>query len=164
MNDKPTRRSFFGHAGAALAAPLAATAAFGGEHHGAPYVLGRRDALEDVNAIRVLQLTFARLVGSGRGAIETLFADAAQATLGEHVRSLVIDGDDAITFSTDGTAIARVPCTVTTATPIADGGTLVEMARLQGDGVVKRHERRVLVSELVKRDGLWRFVNVELEA
>jgi hypothetical protein len=165
MNDKPTRRSFFGHAGAALAAPLAATAAFGGEHHGAAYVLGRRDALEDVNAIRVLQLTFARLVGSGRGeAIATLFADAAPATLGEHVRSLVIDGDDAIAFSTDGTATARVRCTVTTATPIADGGTLVEMARLQGDGVVKRSERRVLVSELVKRDGFWRFVNVELEA
>jgi hypothetical protein len=166
MSDKKhTRRSFFGHAGAALAAPLAATAAFAGERDGRGYVLGRRDAGEDSNAIRVLQQRYARLVGAGdRDAVAALFADSARATVGEHLRSVVIDGDDAIEISTAGTAIARVPCVATTATPIADGGTLVEMARLQGDGVVTRSERRVLVSELVKRDGHWRFVKVELEA
>jgi hypothetical protein len=165
MSDKPTRRSFFGHAGAALAAPFAATVAFAGQRNGAGYVLGRRDALEDANAIRVQLLRFTRLAGAGKSeAIAALFAAPARAPVVEHLRSVVIDGDDAIQISIDGTAIARVPCLVTTATPIADGGTLVDMARLQGDGVVTRSERRVLVSELVKRDGLWRFVKVELQA
>jgi hypothetical protein len=163
MSDKPTRRSFFRHAGAALAAPLAATAAFAGQHDGRGYILGRRDVIGDVNAIRVLQLRFAQLVGD-RKAIAALFADSCHASVGEHVRSAVIDGDDAIAITTDSTASARVPCIVTTATPIADSGTLVEMARLQGDGVVTRSERRTLASELVKRDGRWQFVTAEFQS
>jgi hypothetical protein len=163
MSDKPTRRSFFRHAGAALAAPLAATAALAGQRGGRGHVVGRRDVSEDVDAIRVLQVKFARLVGD-REAIAVLFAASGRASIGEHVRDAVIDGDDAIAISTDGTATARVPCIVTTATPIADGGTLVDMARLQGDGVIKRSERRTLVSELVKRDGRWQFVTAEFQS
>ncbi|RPI62731.1 MAG: hypothetical protein EHM50_03440 [Lysobacterales bacterium] len=163
-NKRGTRRSFFGHAGAALAAPLAATAAFAGELDGKRYIMGRRDTLDDVNAIRALQLTFARLVGAGSGeGIAALFAEPARASVEEHVRSLVADGDDAITIFTDGTASARLPCTVTTATPIESCGTLVEMARLQGDGLVVRSERRVLVSAFVKRHGVWKFESAKLE-
>ena len=50
------------------------------------------------------------------------------------------------------------------ATPIDGCGTLVEMARLQGDGLVERSERRVLVSSFVKRDGVWKFENAEFQA
>jgi hypothetical protein len=164
-NKRGTRRSFFGHAGAALAAPLAATAAFAGELDGKRYIVGRRDALDDINALRALQLTFARLVGAGSGeAIAALFADPARASVEKHVRGVVVDGDDAIAIYTDGTATARVPCTVETATPIESCGTLVEMARLQGDGVVRRSERRALVSAFVKRGGVWRFESAKLEA
>ena len=38
------------------------------------------------------------------------------------------------------------------------------MARLQGDGFIKRSERRVLGSSFVKRDGIWQFVNAEFQA
>jgi hypothetical protein len=55
-----------------------------------------------------------------------------------------------------------VPCVIETATPIDGNETLVEMARQQGDGVVRRAERRVLHSTFVKRDGFWHFVNAEL--
>jgi hypothetical protein len=53
---------------------------------------------------------------------------------------------------------------VTTATPIESCGTLVEMARLQGDGVIKRAERQVLTSSFVKRDGAWKIERAELTA
>jgi hypothetical protein len=162
MNGKPTRRSFFGGASAALAAPFAATVAFGGEEDGARDVMGRLAALEDANAIRALQLRFARLVGGGRErAMATLFADPARASVDERLRSIVVNGDGTIEISSHGTAIARVPCLVTVATPIENCGTLVEMARLQGDGVVKRSEKRVLSSSLVKIDGAWKIERVE---
>jgi hypothetical protein len=165
MNGKPTRRSFFGHAGAALAAPLAATVAFAGEHDGASYVWGRITALEDANAIRGLQRRYARLVGAGKPkALAALFPAAASAPCDERVRRVIIDGDDAIEIRSDGTATARVQCIVTTATPIEGGGTLVEMARLQGDGVVRRSEKRVLASSFVKIDGAWKITRVELLA
>jgi hypothetical protein len=163
VNNRGTRRSFFGHAGAALAAPLAATAAFAGEHDGAGYILGRLAALEDVNAIRALQRRYTRLVGTGRREkIAALFADPARAPIDEHVRSLVLNGDDTFAIATDGTATGRVPCIVTTATPIESCGTLVEMARLQGEGFVTRSECRTLATTFVKRDGAWRIDHVEL--
>ena len=60
MNRKPTRRSFFGQAGAALAAPFSATAAFAGELEGKSFVVGSRAAFDDANAIRVLQPAWQR--------------------------------------------------------------------------------------------------------
>jgi hypothetical protein len=164
MNGKPTRRSFFSRAGAALAAPFATTVAFAGERDGAGFVAGRLAELESVTAIRALLQRYARLAGGGRKeAIAALFAVPAGASVDQHLRAIVIDGDDAIEVFTDGTATARLPCTVTTATPIERCGTLVEMARLQGDGFVVRSERRVLVGELVKRNGVWRFETATLE-
>jgi hypothetical protein len=161
MNGKRTRRSFFGSAGAALAAPLAATVAFGGERGGKTFVVGRRELLEDMNAIRTLQLKFARLAGAGKDkALVALFADAGCVSVDSHVRCVVVDGDDSIQVLSDGTATARVPCIVTTATPIEPCGTLVEMARLQGDGFITRSERRVLESSYVKRDGVWKIERV----
>jgi hypothetical protein len=165
INGRGTRRSFFGHAGAALAAPLAATAALGGERDGCGYGVGRLAALENMNAIRALQQRYVRLVGTGNGeAMAALFADRTRAAVDEHVRSLVPVGDDTIAIFSDGTATARVPCTATIATPIESWGTLVEMARLQGEGFVTRSERRTLATTFVRRDGSWKIERVELEA
>ena len=162
MKDKPTRRSFFVHAGATLAAPFAATATFAGEHKGAGYVARQRAALDDLNAIRVLQQRYVRLAGAGTAeAIAALFAVPARAAIETHLRSVVVDGDDTIAIASDGTATSRMPCIVTTATPIEGCGTLVEMARLQGDGFVARSERRVLASSFVKIDGLWKIERTE---
>lgn len=165
MNRKPTRRSFFGQAGAALAAPFAATAAFAGEIKGKTFVVGSRAAFDDANAIRVLQHRYARFVSTAnRAALAASFDDPAHVAVDQRVQSVVVDGDDKIEISTDGTATARVPCTVTTATPIESCGTLVEMARAQGEGFVTRTDRRVLRGTFVKRDGVWKIATMELEA
>lgn len=164
MNGRRTRRSFFGQAGAALAAPLATTVAFAGERDGAMFVYGRLATLEDANAIRVLHRRYARLVSAGGERLTPLFADPGNVSVDDHVRSVVVDGDDMIEISSDGTAKARLPCIVTTATPIESCGTLVEMARLQGDGFVTRTGRRVLSGSFVKRNGTWKIATMELEA
>jgi len=144
MNTKPTRRNFFGAAGAAVAAPLAASAAFAADD-----LAERLAALEDQNAIRAL--------------LPALLADPGRMALDASVRSLTADLGDAITVAADGTASARIDCTVEIATPIESCGTLVEMARLQGDGLLVRRERRVLVGAFVKRDRAWEFESAKLE-
>lgn len=165
MSGKPTRRAFFGGAGAALAAPFAATAAFAGELKGRAYVVGSLAAFDDANAIRVLQQRYARLAGAARrDALAALFADPARVSVDERVRSMIVDGDDSIEILRDGTARASVPCIVITATPIESCGTLVEMARLQGDGFVASRERRVLFGSFVKRNGVWKIDRMELKA
>jgi len=147
MNRKPTRRSFFGQASLVLAAPVTALAAEGRGDD----VAARLAALEDANAIRELLHRYAKRVSDG--------VDAPPAP---EVRSVALDSDPEIDVAANGTATARARCTVTTATPIESCGTLVDMARLQGDGVVKHVERRVLHGRLVKRQGVWRLETAEL--
>ena len=147
-----TRRTFFGKAGAALVAPLAASRAFAGEERGDD-LAARLAALEDANAIRGLLQRHAQSINAG--------TNTAPDT---NVRTLRLDSEIAIDVAGDGTATASVGCSVETATPIAGGDTLVEMARLQGDGVLKRNERRVLVGSLVRRGGIWQIERLELRA
>jgi len=87
--------------------------------------------------------------------------DAAPAA---NIRSVTLDADGAIAIAVNGTATARVPCTVETATPIDGRETFVEMARLQGDGVVRRSAQRVLAGTFVKRNGIWKLEHTELNA
>ena len=147
MNGTPTRRRFFTQATLLLAAPMTALAA---EGRGAD-IAARLAALEDANAIRELLHRHAQRVNDGTEAPPSL-----------EIRRLALDSDVAIEVAADGTATARAPCMVTTATPIESCGTLVEMARLQGDGIVTRTERRVLHGRLVKRNGVWEFESAEL--
>ena len=152
MDTKPTRRTFFGRAGALLAAPLAAASAAATEPP-SDELAARLAALEDATAIRSLLQRYAQSVNAG--------APVAPDT---RVRTLHLDSDVAIDVVGHGIATARVACSVETATPIDGRDTLVEMARLQGDGVVKRNERRVLVGSLVKRSGTWQIEQLELRA
>jgi hypothetical protein len=164
MNDKRTRRKFFIGAGATLAAPLGVTAVLAGYGEGNGERSALLAALDDSNAIRVVLQRYVRLVSAGAPAeLAELFADPARAAVDASIRSLAADADANIALA-DGTATARVPCTVDTATPIESGGTLVEMARLQGDGVVKSSEKRVLSSSLVKIDGAWKIERLEFVA
>jgi hypothetical protein len=142
-----TRRRFFGGA-AAFATPLAASAAVAGDD-----LAARLAALEDANAIRVLLHRHVHGINAHARAAPEI-----------HVRSVALDTDATIDVATDGTATVQVRCTVETAMPIAGGGTLVEMARLQGDGILKRSERRVLLCSFVKRDGIWQIGTLELHA
>jgi hypothetical protein len=74
---------------------------------------------------------------------------------------LATDGfgeQDAIEVSPDRTtATARTHCVVQTETAIGPNCTLVEMARGQGEGVLRRSETRVLVSNYVKVRDAWKI-------
>ncbi|HET7608141.1 MAG TPA: hypothetical protein VFL84_05655 [Gammaproteobacteria bacterium] len=140
-----TRRRFFGGA-VVLATPLAASAAVTRDD-----IAARLAALEDASSIRALLRRHVLSINRRAG--------AAPET---HVRSVALDDEATVDVASDGTAAAQVLCTVQTAKPIAGDGTLVEMARLQGDGVVKRSERRVLFGRFVKRNGVWALESAEL--
>lgn len=142
-----TRRKFFSGA-ALLAAPLTAGAAAAKDN-----LAARLAALENANAVRTLLRDWARDVVAGKAA-----APAA------NICGFTLDADVSITVAENGTATASVPCVVETATPIDGNETLVEMARLQGDGIVRRAERRVLHGSFVQRDGRWHLTSTELRA
>jgi hypothetical protein len=147
MHGTTTRRTFFGGA-AALTAPLAISAAAAGDDAAA-----RLAALEDERAIRALVQAYAQRVTAG--------VERAPAA---NVRALALDADISVSIAADGTATARVTCTVDTATPIDGRETLIEMARLQGDGVIVGSARRLLNSSFVKRNGTWQLLKAEFQA
>jgi hypothetical protein len=155
-----TRRGFFGRAGAVLVAPLAATQALAGDDAQSE-LAARLAELEDVNAIRALQRAFARAVSAGSaGELAALYSDPAAAEVEAAIRSIVVDalGDGAfVELHGDGNALVNSPCTVESAVPIGPDCTLVEMARLQGEGVIRRSERRLLELACAKRDGAWKI-------
>jgi hypothetical protein len=146
MKGSTTRRRFFGGA-AMLAAPLAAGAAASDD------LAARLAALEDANAIRALLRRFVEGINAHARAAPEI-----------HVRSVSLDADATVDVATNGSARAQVLCTVETATPIADDSTLVQMARLQGEGVIRRSERRVLDCSFAKHDGIWILERTELTA
>lgn len=160
-----TRRRFLCKAGAALSVPLAAAA-------GAPTAAATDDSaalrarlalLEDANAIRALQHAYAQRVNAGGGpALDKLFVGDVP-TRG--FRTFCPDphgGDDSIDIDPGAaTATAREHCVVEIETAIEPSCPLVEMARAQGGGVLRRSERGVLESEYVKLDGVWKIGRVE---
>src|SRR5262245_29769977 len=158
-----TRRSFMWTAGAALSAPLAAVAA------AAPAsvardgdALMRLAALEDIGAIRALNQAFARLVdGHAHEEIKALFINPADVRIDPEVRGLTADGfgeQDAIEVAGDRTtATALLHCTVHAESPIEPDCPLLEMARQQGGGVVRRVERGVFENVYIRRDGVWKI-------
>ncbi len=69
-----------------------------------------------------------------------------------------------IDLARDGrTASARYPLIVEVEAPIRPDSTLVQMARLQGGGVVRTSEPRVLRADYVKLAGAWAIAEVRLE-
>jgi hypothetical protein len=160
-----TRRSFLS-ASAALSAPLALVAT-----HDANSTEDRRTlearlaALEDSDAIRTLQRAYALGVNArDEAAVARLFANPRAVQLDASICALAADfpGEGNIEIATNReAATARVPCTVRVAAPIeAPGCTLVDMARLQGEGVVRRTERRTLTQLFVREAGAWKLERV----
>jgi hypothetical protein len=160
-----TRRSFIAVAGAALSAPVAAAAAT------FPAVVERTDPLkrrveqlEDLNAIRALNQDYCRHVNAGaHEQLAALFDDPAEGTIATGISGIAADGneEDAIEVATDRrTATARLWRTVYRQTAIGPSCTLVEMARLQGGGVVTRADATVVENVYVCRNGVWKFRRV----
>ena len=163
------RRGFIWKASAALAAPLAVGAASASAHATARDASQARLAeLEDVNAIRELTRRYVRHVNAGAHEdAAALFAEPARADK-RFARTLATDplgGEDSIEIAAGGTsATGRLPCTAEIETPIEPATPLVEMARAQGGGVVRRSERGVLEGTYVKRDGGWQIERLSFRA
>jgi hypothetical protein len=156
-----TRRQFFLQASAALSVPLAASATHAAKADDGN-VSARLATLEDENAIRKLQQAYVRLVNSGapEKAGDLLVKPSADG-IDASVRSLSMDGfgeHDAIEIAADRrSATGRIHCTVQSEAPIGPNCTLVEMAREQGEGVLRRSEKRVLVGTYINVDGTWKI-------
>jgi hypothetical protein len=160
-----TRRLFL--AGAALSAPLAAAGAASASGGAADDLKARLAALEDVGAIRALNAAYLRGVNARvRDEVAALFADPAQAALDPHVARLAaesVDALDAVEVSADrASAMARLACVADTETPITPSCPLVEMAREQGEGVVRRSERWTLELDYVRDAEGWKIARAEL--
>jgi hypothetical protein len=163
-----TRRSFIAIAGAALSAPVAAAAATSSMW--LPPSGGRLDPLEarlaeleDLDAIRALNQAHARHVTAGtHERVAALFANPSDAPIDPDIREIAPDGfgeRDAIEIAEDRqTATARLHVTVRTETAIGPDCPLVDMARLQGGGVVSRLDSVVFENAYVRRDGVWRIL------
>ena len=159
-----SRRSFIATAGTALSAPIAAAAA---TFPGAPAVdledpRTRLERLEAIEAIRAVNQAYARHVKAGeREAVAALFDDPARATPDTAVRGLAIDpvaDADAIEVAPDGqSATARLHRVVEAEDEIGPSCPLVDMARAQGGGVVRRGEHGLFENTYVKRDGAWKI-------
>jgi hypothetical protein len=163
-----TRRSFLG-AGAALSAPLALAAHDASSTENRRTLEARLAALEDADAIRKLQRSYLQHVNARtHAAAAQLFANPDTARFDASIGALSADaaGDaSAIEIAADReTATARMHCTARIDAPIeAPACTLLDMARLQGEGVVRRTERRVLEQAFVRRGGVWKIVRTSYE-
>jgi SnoaL-like domain len=158
-----TRRGFLFRATAALSAPLTLAAvakASTPRHQGT--LEARLAALEDANAVRDLQRAYVRAINARAwSSARALFSEPSRAIVDESVGEIALRASDEswLEVAPDrATAVARLPCTVRVETPLdAPGCTLVEMARLQGEGTLRRHERRVLEQAFVRESGGWRI-------
>jgi hypothetical protein len=76
-----------------------------------------------------------------------------------------LGGEDTIEIDVSGvTATTRLHCTAEIGTPIEPVTPLVEMARVQGGGLVSRTERGMLEGTYVKRDGVWKVEHLIFRA
>lgn len=165
-----TRRRFFLSAGAAMSAPLAfAGTASRGAGERSTALESRLAALEDANAIRELHETYARLVNErAHRELARLYESPPRAQIDATITGLSaarFGERDVIEIADDGVhATARIHCTVEIETPIDSTDTLVQMARAQGEGVVRRSEHRVLEHTCVRRGGSWKIARSEYQA
>jgi hypothetical protein len=158
-----TRRAFL-KGGALAAAPLAAAgaaAAASRSEHEATIARLQAEA-----AIRDLHQAWLRKVNTGGEAGE-LFADPDRARLAEAVTRVEPDhaaAPDEVRLHADGLrASARYACVVETGVDIAPDCTLAQMRHAQGEGQLRRSERRRLQADYVKADGRWAIAGLKFE-
>jgi hypothetical protein len=168
MSAKPTstRRSFIRRAGVALSSPVAVAVASaprlataGKPEDAVPARLAR---LEDVEAIRALNQAYARHINAGATEeIGTLFADRSDAQRDPcviAVRPFDFGESDSIDIAVDRqTASARLHSMVEFETAIGPDCPVVQMARHQGGGFVRRTERGVFENSYVRPEGTWKL-------
>ncbi|HUF73974.1 MAG TPA: hypothetical protein VMR74_13875 [Gammaproteobacteria bacterium] len=157
-----SRRRFFFEAGAALSAPLAVGTAWASAADGGASRSMRADELGAIEAIRRLEQKLAQHIRSrARDEMANLFVDPAGAESVVGIRHLApadFGERDVINLAADGhSARIQLPCEIEIESEIEAEGTLAEMARLQGDGLLRRQETCTLEADLVVHGGAWRF-------
>lgn len=160
-----TRRSFL-KAGAMVAAPVAAVGipAAVAADDGSKAALAR---LQDERAIEALGRDFVRAFNRGgvQGAAG-LFAGRAAPAIASDVTRLEFDMDEGLQgleLADDGaSATARYACTVETSAALEGEGTLVQMARLQGNAAVTQQSRQTLSARYARHADGWRLASVTL--
>jgi hypothetical protein len=163
-----TRRGFIQTtiqtAGAALSMPLAGAAASAPVSAAKPSdsLTARLAYLEDMDAIRALNREYARHANAGaHEALGALFANPSEAQIDEDVRPVAPDDfgeHDVIDIAPDRqSATALLHCTVHVESAIGPSCPLVDMARQQGGGVVRRTERGAFENVYVRREGIWKI-------
>jgi hypothetical protein len=160
-----SRRLFVRSAGLAAAAAAPAALASAAEAAQGDDVKARLQRLEDEKAVRALQQAWVKQVNARAWAdAAKLFADPAKAKADPTLRSLAVEAGEGetIEIAADGmSARLQQPCAALTEAPVEGRGTLLDMARLQGE-VVRRTERRLITLAAVKGDSGWRIESVDL--
>jgi hypothetical protein len=94
-------------------------------------------------------------------ALRQLFTDPARAVVDASVRQLLPSGfgeQERIEVAADGqSARATIRCAVQSEKEIGPNCTLVQMARQQGEGLLRQTEQRVLESEYRRQGGVWKI-------
>ena len=158
-----TRRKFFVKAGTALSLPLAAAASAAEPLTAGGVPTGPRDAVTPVRQLKqalARELNAARESNGGSSAAELFTAGKLPAALAGVTRLLPTDfgESDALEIAADGlTAAAAFYYAVETSVPIAAEGTLIEMARAQGEGFVRTTVYRTLDLVCVCERGTWKI-------
>ena len=160
MNDrKATRRNFVLRAGAAVAAPVALVSDATGGVQSSVGLQARIAELEDADALRRLTGEFIALVNEGKDSHALLNAVMVEIETGDF----------------DSLATSRIradrqyaevclPCKVATHEAIdAPDSGLVDMARLQGEGVVRQERRQELWLRFSRTVSGWIVTDAELE-
>ncbi len=137
-----SRRNFFLKAGTALSLPLAA-----GASAIEPESAGETDP---VKSIRRLQQSLAREIAAGKPP-----AALARVT---RIQAADFGAHDIVEIAGDGRTVrAILHCSVETRVPIAAEGTLIEMARAQGEGFVCSTNCTMLEMVCVREGTTWKI-------
>jgi hypothetical protein len=154
-----TRRDFFIKAGVAASAP--ATFALGTPANaGSDSSLPKRLAeLEDENALRRLTAEFVGLVNAGSDVLNLMWPSVAEIVPGDfHLHASISVDTERLR------AEVRLPCTVEVDVPIdAPHSVLLDMAQLQGEGLLRQHKTRTLRLSCMRADAGWSVLHAELE-
>lgn len=160
-----SRRSFL-KSSAVVAAPIAAigapAAALGADDSNARLAL-----LEDERAIEALNRNFLRRFNAaGLRDTASLFAGGEPPKLAEGTARLTLDPaaePEKPQIAEDGArAHCRYACEVETDHPLEGEDTIVQMARLQGNGTARTSERRVIEADYVKGERGWTIEKLRL--
>ena len=151
-----TRRSFL-CGGAVLAAPLAAASipalAFADDR-----LTASAERLQDEAAIHDVHQAWLRRVNRAEG--DARLDGAVRRILADHAGA-----PDKIEIAADGRrAVGYFDHLLELETPLPEDCTLAQMARAQGNGTVRRIERRLLTIDYAKAGDHWEIVKIALAA